>query len=75
MVATVRLDAKLEKTLERLSQTLHKKKSDIIREALHRYATEVESTKTTRILEAIKKTKESDKKLHRDFEELADEGL
>lgn len=75
MVATVRLDAKLERTLERLSQTLHKKKSDIIREALHRYATEVEGAKTTRMLEAISKTRASDKKIHQDFEGLVDEGL
>ena len=61
MTATVRLDDKLEKTLETLSKSLHKKKSDIIREAIAFYAKNIENSKRNRILNAVKKTKDADK--------------
>jgi len=38
MVATVRLDEKLEAILTNISKTLHKRKSDVIRDAISFYA-------------------------------------
>ena len=61
MTATVRLDNKLEKVLDTLSKDLHKKKSDIIREAITFYAKNIEKSKRNRILNAVKKTKEADR--------------
>jgi len=62
MTATVRLDEKLEATLNTLSKSLHKKKSDIIREAIAFYANNIEHSRKNRILSAIHKTKNADKK-------------
>ena len=62
MTATVRLDEKLEATLDTLSRSLHKKKSDIIREAITFYANNIEHSKKNRMLTAIHKTKNADKK-------------
>ena len=75
MTATVRLDNELEDTLQRLARVLQKKKSTIIREAIHFYATSVEQDKKSRILNAIAKTKEADGHEHRDFESTIDDGI
>jgi len=61
MIATVRLDDRLEATLNKLSINLHKKKSDIIREAITFYAKNIENSKKNRILNAVEKTKNADK--------------
>jgi predicted transcriptional regulator len=37
MTATVRLDDKLEHRLNKIAQMLHKKKSEVIREAIEQY--------------------------------------
>ena len=58
MVATVRLDEKLEYKLNNLVNMLHKKKSEIIREAIEQYANSVETVKKTRFQMAIEKTDE-----------------
>lgn len=75
MTATVRLDDTLENTLERLSSVLHKKKSDVIREAISFYAQSVEDSKKSRILNAVEKTKEIDKKEFQDFEGTLNDGI
>jgi len=75
MIATVRLDNHLEKILNNLTNNLHKKKSDIIREAIELYALNLEKNKENRILQAIKKTKEADKKLNNEFETVVSDAL
>ena len=68
MVATVRLDDNLEDTLNRVSKILHKKKSDVIREAISFYAKDIEHNKKSRILKAVEKTKDIDKKEFKNLE-------
>ncbi|MGM0623253.1 MAG: ribbon-helix-helix protein, CopG family [Campylobacterota bacterium] len=75
MVATVRLDSDLQELLNRVSKSLHKKKSDVIREAITLYAQDVEKNRKSRILQAVEKTKDIDKKEFRDFDGVVDEGL
>ncbi len=75
MIATVRLDENLEKTLDNISKTLDKKRSDIIREAISFYAKSIENSKKSRILNAIEKTKKSDKKLYDDFESTLNDSI
>lgn len=68
MTVTVRLDEKLESKLNNLANTLHKKKSVIIREAIEQYVNNVEAKKSKMQL-AIEKTKDIDKKEFSDFED------
>lgn len=75
MTATVRLNGDLESKLNRLSDVLHKKKSDIIRDAISYYATNIEKSKKSRILMAVEKTKQSDIKEYKDFEGILDDGI
>jgi len=75
MTATVRLDEALELKLERIAKTLRKKKSDVIRDAIEFYATNVESEKKSRILLAVEKTKEADKALYKNVEGTLSDGL
>ena len=75
MVATVRLDDNLENTLNRVSKILHKKKSDVIRDAIAFYAQNIEENKKSRILNAVEKTKNLDKKEFKDFEDISDDGI
>ena len=49
MVATVRLNSELEDTLNHIAKKLHKKKSDIIRDAISFYAKSLEDSKKTRL--------------------------
>ncbi len=75
MTATVRLDDTLENTLNRLSSVLHKKKSDVIREAISFYANSVDKSKKSRILRAVEKTKYIDKNEFKDFEGTLNDGI
>ncbi|WNZ00174.1 ribbon-helix-helix protein [Sulfurospirillum sp. 'SP'] len=75
MTATVRLDEALESKLERLSKTLHKKKSDVIREAINYYSMSVDKSKKSRILAAVEKTKNADKEEYDHFEGTLNDGL
>ena len=75
MIATVRHDEALELKLERMAKALRKKKSDVIREAIEFYANSVESTKKSRILLAVEKTKEADKALYDEVEGTLSDGL
>ena len=45
MTATVRLDDNVEEKLNNLSSTLHKKKSDVIRDVISFYFSSIENTK------------------------------
>jgi predicted transcriptional regulator len=75
MIATVRLNDKLENTLSRLSNVLHKKKSDVIRDAISFYAQNVEKKQKSRILSAVEKTKDVDKNEFKDFEAALNDGI
>ncbi len=75
MIATVRLDKNLEITLDRLTSTLHKKRSEVIRDAISFYAKNIEKTKKTKILKAVEKTKNIDKKEFMDFEDTLNDGI
>jgi predicted transcriptional regulator len=68
MTATVHLDKRLEEKLDFISQSLHKKKSDIIRDAISFYADYVQNTQKFRILKAVAKTKDADKTENAEFE-------
>jgi predicted DNA-binding protein len=75
MVATVRLNDALEKTLESLSSTLHKKKSDVIRDAITFYANNIETSKQNKLRLAIEKTKEADKHIYDDMDGTFSDGI
>jgi len=75
MTATVRLDEKLEETLENLSNRLHKKKSDVIREAIAFYAKNINKSKKNKILLAVKKTKNADKVIYDEMEGTLNDGI
>jgi predicted transcriptional regulator len=75
MVATVRLDDALEKTLESLSNTLHKKKSDVIRDAITFYANTLETSKQAKLRNAIDKTKTADKRIYDDMDGTFSDGI
>jgi predicted DNA-binding protein len=75
MVATVRLNNEIENTLLELSNVLQKRKSDVIRDAIEFYAKSVKKDKKTRILNAIDKTKDIDKKEFSDFDGVIYDGM
>lgn len=75
MTATVRLDTALEMKLERLAKTLHKKKSDVIREAISYYSQSIDKQKRSRILSAVEKTKKTDTEIYDTFESTLHDGL
>ena len=75
MIATVRLDENLENTINRVSKILDKKKSEVIREAIIFYSQKVEQNKKNRLLNAIEKTKDIDKKYFEDLEGTTNEGF
>lgn len=75
MIATVRLNAELEETLNSVSKSLHKKKSDIIREAILFYAKSLENSKKIRLHNAIKKTTKHDFSEYENMEETLNDGL
>ncbi|MDD3342366.1 MAG: CopG family transcriptional regulator [Sulfurospirillaceae bacterium] len=75
MIATVRLDEALESKLEYLAKTLHKKKSDVIREAIAYYSNTIDKRKKSRMLAAVEKTKRADKQTYNDFEGTMNDGM
>ncbi len=75
MTATVRLDEKLEDRLNNIAKMLHKKKSEVIREAIEQYANSVEKVKKSKLQRAIEKTKDIDKQEFSDFEGTIDDGM
>ena len=54
--------------MNKLSHRLHKKKSDVIRDAISFYFSTIENTKKDRMLNAVNKVKDSDKKEYQSFE-------
>ena len=75
MTATVRLNKSLEEKLDFISQTLHKKKSDIIRDAISYYADSIQNSKKSRMFKAVAKTKDADKAENSIFDGTLDDGL
>jgi len=75
MTATIRLDSSLESTLNKLTNVLHKKKSDVIREAISFYAKSIEKKQKSRILKAIEKTKKIDKEEYTNFKGTLNDGI
>ena len=75
MLATVRLNDELEELLNSLTQRFHKKKSDVIREAIRFYAAELDKTQKTRMQKAMQKTANSDFKEYKQLEEAINDGL
>ena len=75
MTATVRLDEKLESRLQSLTKELHKKKSDVIRDAICYYASMIEQKKRAKMKEIVEKTKDADRKILEEFEDIVDETL
>ena len=75
MTATVRLDDRLTDKLNKLSHTLHQKKSDVIRDAISYYAKNVEANKKSKILSAVEKVKEADSIEYALFEGTLNDGI
>jgi predicted DNA-binding protein len=75
MIATVRLSNEIENTLLELSNVLQKRKSDVIRDAIEFYAKNVKKDKKTRMINAINKTKNIDKKEFSDFDGVIYDGI
>ncbi len=75
MTTTVRFDEKRVEILEKMTTMLHKKKSEVIREALDYYAAHVLNSRDRRIAEAVKKVAEADAKEMKIWDETVDDGL
>jgi predicted DNA-binding protein len=75
MVATVRLSNELEEILNSLAKNFHKKKSDIIREAIEFYAKDVKNRQKSRMQKAMSKCSQSDGKVYKKLEESLDDTL
>ncbi len=75
MVATVRLDSELEEILSSISKKFHKKKSDVIREAISFYAKNLEQNQKTRLQKAMDKTMKSDFQEYKGLESSLDDSL
>ena len=75
MVATVRLDESHETKLVKIAELLHKKKSDVIRDALDYYADFVLDEKKRRILKAVEKVKDADSLESKELESTLNDGL
>lgn len=75
MTATVRLDDNIAEKLETLSFKLHKKKSDVIRDAITFYAQNVEATHKSKMLKAVEKVMREDKNEYKTLEGTLDDGL
>lgn len=75
MVTTVRFDEKRAKTLERMTTLLHKKKSEVIREALDYYAAHILQNRESRIAKAARKVAEADTEEMKIWDTTVDDGL
>jgi Arc/MetJ-type ribon-helix-helix transcriptional regulator len=75
MLATVRLNSEMEDILTSLTQRFHKKKSDVIREAIRFYADELNKNQKTRMQNAMQKTAKSDFSEYKILEESLNDGL
>jgi len=75
MIATVRLDEDHESKLKKVAEILHKKKSDVLRDALDFYADHILNEKKRRILDAVAKVKAADALESEALEDTIDDGL
>ncbi len=75
MVATVRLNDELEELLNSISKRFHKKKSDVIREAIRFYAQDLQKNRKTRMQKAMSKTMKEDYKVYKELEDGLSDGL
>ncbi len=75
MIATVRLNAELEETLNSVAKSLHKKKSDIIREAILFYAKSLQNSKKKSLHNAINKTIKHDFNEYKNMENTINDGI
>lgn len=75
MIATVRLNSELEEILNSVSTKFHKKKSDVIREAIKYYAQNLEKNQKTRLQKAMDKTMKGDFKEYKEIEDSLDDSL
>ncbi len=75
MITTVRLDKKSVNSLINLTKILNKKKSEVIRDAISYYALMIEKKRKEKIKEAVLKTKDADKKIFKEYEDILDEAL
>ena len=75
MVATVRLSSELEEVLNSVADRLHKKKSDVIRDAISFYAKSLDEGKKSRMQKAVAKTQEADFLEYKSMESSLNDGL
>ena len=75
MTATVILNDTLDNRLNNIAQMLHKKKSEVIIEAIEQYANNVEKARKLKLQRAIEKTKDIDKQEFKDFKGTTDDGI
>jgi len=75
VVATVRLNDELEELLNSISKRFHKKKSDVIREAIRFYAQDLQKNRKTRMQKAMSKTMKEDYKVYKELEDGLSDGL
>lgn len=68
MIISIKIDEEIEKKLNYLTNTLNKDKSEVIKNAITLYSQNIENNKKNRILKAIEKTKEADKKINKLFD-------
>jgi len=75
MVTTVRLDQSQEEKLAEIAALLHKKKSEVLRDALDYYAEYVLSRKKAYFKKIIDKVKEADLEAYKTYEGTIDDAL
>lgn len=75
MVATVRLDDVHEIKLSKVAALLHKKKSEVLRDALDYYADYVLNEQKRRMLKVVEKVKEADASESKALEGTLGDGL
>ena len=75
MIATVRLDEKVENVLNSVCDSLHKKKSEVIREAILFYGQSLKDAKKSRLQKAIEKTGRDDYSEYLSMEGTLNDGL
>ena len=75
MMLSVELDSQLERLLNSIANEYHKKKSDIIKEAIIFYSESIKDKKKERFENAIKKVAHREKVEMEEFEGTYNDGL
>jgi Arc/MetJ-type ribon-helix-helix transcriptional regulator len=75
MTVTVRLDSNLENILNSITNKYHKKKSDVIREAIVLYSESIKNKKKDRFDNAVNKVAFMENLEMKEFEETNSDGL